>query len=195
MQAGGLEWAYRRSEPAAAKAGDGGGESKKKLDVLMLHGLGSSSYAYRNALAMLGGDGYDAYAPDWPGHGGSAKPLASAGGFKYTADELLAALDAFVDASGIKKPYALVVHGYVLGQLGLLHALRHADDVERLLILNTPLARSSKLRPELAAYKSPLPFMRPGSVSFFFVFVSLFDFVCFSSFAAPNAHRNPTNQP
>lgn len=33
------------------------------------------------------------------------------------------------------------------------------------MVLNTPLATNSKLRPELAAYKAPLPFMRPGNVS------------------------------
>ncbi len=32
------------------------------------------------------------------------------------------------------------------------------------MILNTPLALNSKLRPELAAYKNPMPFMRPGAV-------------------------------
>lgn len=55
--------------------------------------------------------------------------------------------------------------GFVLGQYGLLYALEHEDQVERLFILNTPLALNSKLRPELAAYKSPLPFLRPGNVS------------------------------
>jgi hypothetical protein len=53
----------------------------------------------------------------------------------------------------------------VLGQYGLLYALAHEDQISRLFILNTPLAVSSKLRPELAAYKSPIPFMRPGNVS------------------------------
>lgn len=54
--------------------------------------------------------------------------------------------------------------GYVLGQYGLLHALAHEQQVARLFILNTPLALNSKLRPELAAFKSPIPFMRPGNV-------------------------------
>lgn len=54
----------------------------------------------------------------------------------------------------------------MLGQYGLLHALEHQQDVARLLILNTPLATKTKLRPELAAYKNPLPFLRPGSKPF-----------------------------
>ncbi len=63
----------------------------------------------------------------------------------------------------------------MLGQFGLLHALQHEEQVERLFILNTPLARSTKLRPELAAYKAPLPFMRPGSVSVAWRGTSLLD--------------------
>jgi len=47
----------------------------------------------------------------------------------------------------------------------LLYALEHEEQVSRLFILNTPLALNSKLRPELAAYKSPIPFLRPGNVS------------------------------
>lgn len=36
-----------------------------------------------------------------------------------------------------------------------------ADNVAKLIILNTPLSLKTPLRPELAAYKAPLPFMRP----------------------------------
>jgi hypothetical protein len=52
--------------------------------------------------------------------------------------------------------------GYILGNYGLLYALQNSDQVERLLILNTPLATNTKLRPELAAYKNPIAFMRPA---------------------------------
>jgi hypothetical protein len=58
------------------------------------------------------------------------------------------------------------MQGYVLGQYGLLYALAHEEQVERLFILNTPLATNSKLRPELAAYKNPIAFLRPGNVSY-----------------------------
>lgn len=56
--------------------------------------------------------------------------------------------------------------GFVLGQYGLLYALQKEDRIERLAILNTPLATNTKLRPELAAYKAPLAFMRPGNKPF-----------------------------
>ena len=50
----------------------------------------------------------------------------------------------------------------MLGQYALQYALTEEDSIARLVILNTPLSLKSKLRPELAAYKAPLAFMRPG---------------------------------
>lgn len=38
---------------------------------------------------------------------------------------------------------------------------RPPDSVAKLVILNTPLSTKTPLRPELGAYKSPLPFLRP----------------------------------
>lgn len=61
----------------------------------------------RNTLGLLGGDGYRAFAPDWPGHGDSDKPAP--GAFSYSEEAYLGALRAFVDAVGINKPFALVV--------------------------------------------------------------------------------------
>ena len=55
----------------------------------------------------------------------------------------------------------VVSQGYILGQYGLLYALQHPDKVSRLMLLNTPVATNTKLRPELAAYKNPVAFLRP----------------------------------
>lgn len=154
LEAGGLAWAYR-SVPASPGAAAPG-----KLPVLCVHGLGSSSYSYRNLLRLLAEKGHDVYAVDLPGHGGSAKPPPSA--FAYSEAAYVAALGDFVAALGLAGPFALVVQGYVTGQYGLMYALEAGDALAKLVILNTPLGvKGSKLRPELAAYKSPLPFMRP----------------------------------
>ncbi|KAL6764006.1 Alpha/Beta hydrolase protein [Haematococcus lacustris] len=147
----GTSWAYRRSEVNPDKA------STSKPVVLLVHGLGSSSFSYRNTLGLLGADGYDAVAPDWPGHGDSDKPSS----FNYSEEGMVAALDAFVAQTCGQQPVALVVQGYVLSQYALLWAQQNERKVSRLLILNTPLSTNSKLRPELAAYKTPLAFMRP----------------------------------
>lgn len=61
----------------------------------------------RNTLGLLGADGYRAFAPDWLGHGDSDKPDPSA--FSCSEADYLSELSSFVDAVGIRKPFALVV--------------------------------------------------------------------------------------
>ena len=51
--------------------------------------------------------------------------------------------------------------GFVLGQYGLLYAQQHDESINKLVILNTPVDVKSALRPELAAYKNPIAFLRP----------------------------------
>jgi len=43
--------------------------------------------------------------------------------------------------------------------------LQNEDKIARLMILNTPLSLSTKLRPDMAAFKNPLPFLRPKSIN------------------------------
>lgn len=153
VEAGGYTWAYRREEANPDLT------NPVMLPVLCLHGIGSSSYGYRNMLRLLSQEGHEAVAVDWLGHGYSSKPTS---GFDYSADSFVAALSDFVAAIGWdKRPFVLMVHGYILGQYGMLYALENEDSVAKLVILNTPLGVKTPLRPELAAYKSKLPFMRP----------------------------------
>ncbi|KAK9823169.1 hypothetical protein WJX72_000799 [[Myrmecia] bisecta] len=154
LSAGGLEWAFRTAEVNQKNA------KTEKLPVLLLHGLGSSSYSYRGLLDQLGEAGHEAYAVDWIGHGASEKP--NTGKFDYSEGAYLTALATLVEQLPIRKPFALVVQGFVLGQYGLLYALQHSEQIEKLIILNTPVGLKTKLRPELAAYKSPLAFLRPN---------------------------------
>jgi pimeloyl-ACP methyl ester carboxylesterase len=149
----GVRWAYRRSEASASSS-----SSNPSPQVLCVHGLGSSSYSFRNVLALLGAEGFDAVAPDFPGHGDSQ------GARDYSPQGYVKALDAFVTAAGMRRPLCLVVQGYVTAQYALLWALEHEQDVEGLVILNTPLSTKAKLRPELAAFKPALPFLpKPSS--------------------------------
>ena len=61
----------------------------------------------------------------------------------------------------VVPPITRCLQGYILGQYGLLYALENEQSVAGLVVLNTPLGLKTPLRPELAAYKSPLPFLRP----------------------------------
>ena len=56
---------------------------------------------------------------------------------------------------------SLSVQGFVLGQFAMLWALSHPDKIDKLVVLNTPVGRKSKLRPELAAYKQKMAMFRP----------------------------------
>ena len=64
-EAGTLRWFYREALPM---------NPSEKPPVVLLHGLVSQSYSWRNTMAALAGAGFRALAPDWIGHGYSAKP-------------------------------------------------------------------------------------------------------------------------
>lgn len=57
--------AYRKTEPDGASNG--------LPPVLLLHGIASHSFCYRDLMRILAEQGYTVFAPDWPGHGASDK--------------------------------------------------------------------------------------------------------------------------
>ena len=146
--------AYREAEiPDGVKKGSD--------QVLCLHGIGSSSYAFRKTINLLAGEGIAARALDWIGHGTSDHPDSES--FSYSVDEYIDELDKVVRAMGYgpENPVVLIVHGYVLGQAALLYASRSTEVVSKVVTLNVPLGLKTKLRPELAQYKNPIAFLKP----------------------------------
>lgn len=127
-----LEWFYREAEPI--------GQSDL-LPVVLLHGIVSQSYSWRNIIPALAAQGTRAIAPDWIGYGFSGKPEKQ--DFAYTPDAFIKALDDFIQAIEIER-FSLVVQGY-LGSVGLQYALRHRDKIANIAILNTPISTSAKL--------------------------------------------------
>lgn len=128
----GLEWFYREAEPI--------GQSDL-LPVVLLHGVVSQSYSFRNILPGLAAQGTRAFAPDWIGYGFSGKPEKQ--DFAYTPDAFITALDEFIQAIEIEK-FSLVVQGF-LGSVGLQYALKYPDKIVNIAILNTPISTSAKL--------------------------------------------------
>jgi pimeloyl-ACP methyl ester carboxylesterase len=128
----GLEWFYREAEPI--------GQSDL-LPVVLLHGIVSQSYSFRNILPGLAAQGTRAIAPDWIGYGFSGKPEKQ--DFAYTPDAFIKALDEFIQAIEIER-FSLVVQGF-LGSVGLQYALRHPEKIANIAILNTPISTSAKL--------------------------------------------------
>ncbi len=127
-----LEWFYRQAEPV--------GESDL-LPVLLLHGLVSQSYSWRNIMPELAQQGTKAIAPDWIGFGFSAKPEKR--DFAYTPEAYIKALSSFIEALELER-FSLVVQGF-LGSVGLQYALRNPDKIANIIILNTPILSTAKL--------------------------------------------------
>jgi pimeloyl-ACP methyl ester carboxylesterase len=127
-----LEWFYRQAEPIGRS---------DLLPVVLLHGLPSQSYSWRNIMPGLAEQGTKAIAPDWIGSGFSAKPEKR--DFAYTPEAYIKALDGFIEALEIER-FSLVVQGF-LGSVGLQYALRNSDKIGSIIILNTPISSTAKL--------------------------------------------------
>ncbi|HEY9737897.1 MAG TPA: alpha/beta fold hydrolase [Trichocoleus sp.] len=143
IEVGKLTWFYREAAPI--------GESDR-IPVVLLHGLVAQSYSWRKVMPVLAEQGFRAIAPDWIGHGFSSKPDRR--DFAYTAEAFVGALAEFVEALGLER-FHLVVQGF-LGSVGLQYALRHPERVERLAILNAPIAPTAKRPWKIKQFGVPL---------------------------------------
>jgi len=129
---GNLTWFYRESKPPG---------KTDRVPVVLLHGIPAQSYSWRDVLPALAEQGFRAIAPDWIGSGFSAQPDRR--DFAYTPDAFIQALEQLLKALEIQR-CSLVVQGF-LGSVGLQYALRHPEQIDRLVILNTPLTTAAKL--------------------------------------------------
>jgi pimeloyl-ACP methyl ester carboxylesterase len=138
---GNLQWFYRQTE-----------QDDRSLPVLLLHGLPAHSYTWRKLMNSLAEAGRKSIAPDWIGSGFSSKP--SAREFAYTPAAFLTALTDFIDALQLEK-FVLIVQGY-LSTVGIQYAFEHSERVEKLIILNTPLANDAQLPWQMQQCTLPL---------------------------------------
>ncbi len=143
IKVGSLEWFYREALPIGRS---------DLLPVVLLHGLPSHSYSWRQVLPALASQGTRVIAPDWIGYGLSAKPERRE--FAYTPDAFVNALADLLQALEIER-FSLVVQGF-LGSVGLQYALRHADRIESIAILNTPISTTAKLPWRMQQWGLPL---------------------------------------
>lgn len=132
IEVGSHSWFYREATPLG---------NSDRLPVVLLHGLVSQSYGWREVLPALAEQGFRAIAPDWIGCGYSSKPDRR--DFAYTPDAFMEALAAFVEALQVER-FHLVAQGF-LGSVGVQYALRHAEQVDRLAIFNAPVTQAAKL--------------------------------------------------
>jgi haloalkane dehalogenase len=110
-------------------------------DVLLLHGVPTSSFLYRKVLPRLADQGMRAIALDLPGLGLAARPED----FDYSWSGLGRWLGEAVDALGLGRCH-LVVHD-IAGPIGCDWAIRSPGRVVSLTVLNTTLDPASFRRP------------------------------------------------
>jgi pimeloyl-ACP methyl ester carboxylesterase len=94
------------------------------LPLLLLHGVGDNAFDWRWVIPTLARD-HRVYAPDLPGSGGSAKPVAH-----YSPTFLTRFVGAFLDAVGVD--HAAVVGNSLGGLVGLRLALSEPERVTAL---------------------------------------------------------------
>lgn len=132
IEVGKFQWFYREAVPTSPL---------DRPPVLLLHGLPSQSYGWREVLPAIAERGFRAIAPDWLGFGFSAQPDRR--DFAYTPDAFIQALGDFLQVLEIPR-FSLVVQGF-LGSVGLQYALRYPDQIDRVAILNAPITTAAKL--------------------------------------------------
>ena len=101
--------------------------------VVMLHGNPSWSFYYRNLVRELRGD-YRLIVPDHIGCGLSDKPADSQ--YSFTLQQRVDDLDALLQSLQLKQKITLVLHDWG-GMIGMAWAIRHPEQIARLVILNT----------------------------------------------------------
>lgn len=118
-------------------------------NVVLLHGVPTSSFLYRKVIPLLADQDVRAIAFDLPGLGLADRPLE----FDYSWSGLSRWLGEAIDALEIERCH-LVVHD-IGGPIGCEWAIRNPDRVDSLTVLNTML--------DPATFTRPLP-MRPFAV-------------------------------
>jgi pimeloyl-ACP methyl ester carboxylesterase len=130
--------------------------------VILLHGFPEFWYGWRHQIGPLAEAGYRVLAPDQRGYNKSDKP---AGVASYALDRLVADVVGLIDATG-RRTATVVGHDWG-GVVAWWLALRHADRLERIVVLNAPhpeAYRRSLLRHPLQMLRSwyILAFQIPG---------------------------------
>lgn len=110
-------------------------------DVVLLHGVPTSSFLYRKLLPQLADQGLRALALDFPGLGLADRPER----FDYSWSGLARWLGEAIDALELDRCH-LVVHD-IGGPIGCEWAIRNPERIVSLTVLNTDLCPASFRRP------------------------------------------------
>ena len=120
--------------------------------IVMVHGNPTWSFYYRDLVRALR-DRYRVLVPDHIGCGFSDKPDDSR--YRYTLDQRVADLGAFLDHVEPDKPITLVAHDWG-GMIAMAWAVRHPERVARIVRMNT----AAFLLPDAMSMPATLDFVR-----------------------------------
>jgi len=143
LAVGQFRWFYRQISSV---------QSAPTTPVVLLHGLPSQSLCWTGVMPLLAKKGFTAIAPDWLGFGFSDKPERRE--FAYTIAAYEQGLGEFLQTLQLEK-ISLVVQGF-LATVGIQYALNHPDQIDRLVILNTPVVPPVKLPWPMKQWTIPL---------------------------------------
>ncbi|MGI9642152.1 MAG: alpha/beta fold hydrolase [Acidimicrobiia bacterium] len=101
--------------------------------ALLLHGFPECAFSWRFQIPMLAEMGYEVWAPNMRGYGGTSKPPAVS---DYHIDLLLADIGSLVDVSGHEQ-VVLVGHDWGAA-IAWMAAIRQVRPLQRLIIMNVP---------------------------------------------------------
>ncbi len=101
--------------------------------ALLLHGFPELAFSWRYQIAALADAGFEVWAPNLRGYGGSSQPSEVS---DYGIDHLLADVAGLIDASG-RDRVTLVGHDWGAA-LAWMFAIRQVRPIDRLVIMNVP---------------------------------------------------------
>ncbi|MFP4157739.1 MAG: alpha/beta fold hydrolase [Opitutales bacterium] len=117
--------------------------------VLMLHGNPTWSFYFRRLIGPLVERGFRCIVPDHIGCGLSGKPEDG----NYTLEQRIRDISFLVERLNLSS-FSLVVHDWG-GAIGCGLAVRRAEAIQRLVILNTAAFRSKRIPARIAVLKLP----------------------------------------
>ncbi len=109
----------------------------KGSPVVLLHGLGASSYSWRHTIPALA-ESHEVFAPDLPGFGRTEKPYD----FDYSLTGLAAWVAGFLDAMGIA--HCDLVGNSMGGATALVLAQDRPERTRKLALIGTPFSAKNK---------------------------------------------------
>ena len=117
--------------------------------IVMLHGNPTWSFYYRKLVAPLGGR-CRVVVPDHIGCGLSSKPQR----YRYTLATHIDNLTRLIDHLGLKD-ITLAVHDWG-GAIGIGYAVRHPENVKRIVVFNTAAFLSPNIPPSINLCRTPI---------------------------------------